>query len=267
MTTLDTLAPAGWRTGAGNVFRHESRVWWGTRRWWIQILLWSGILNGIFLGMMWVASEANQGGLRLEEPAIGVTEVFPQFLGLAILLSTIGVVVLTQGVMLDERRLGTLEWVLAKPVSRPGMVLAKYTAHAIPVLVVFVVVPWTVLYWLLSRELGEPWPLGEYLVVAGFVALLLLFTLALVLMLGVWTTSRALVVGLPIAAGILYDSVHLVATDTAGKLPFPWEMTTLSTLAAAGEPLPSLLPVLATVVWLILILGAAAWRFGRDDVV
>lgn len=267
MTLEAVPQAAGWNAGAGNVFRHESRLWWRSRRWWIQALLWTSLLNAIFLGMVWVASAANEGNLRLEEPAMGVGDILPQFVGLGTLLSTIGVVVLTQGIMLDERKVGTLEWVLAKPLSRTGMIIAKYAAHALPVLLVFVVLPWSGIYLLASRELGEPWPLGEFLGVAGLLALVHLFTLALVLMLGTWTTSRALVVGVPVGAVILYDSVHLFIDDMAGKLPFPWELTGAATMLAGGQPLVSVLPVVASVLWIGLVLAVAAWRFQRDDIV
>jgi ABC-2 type transport system permease protein len=266
MTIEAVPTVSGWRTGAGNVFRHESRLWWRTKRWWIQALLWTAILNLILLGMLWVASEANQGNLRLEEPAMGAADVFPQFVGLALLLSTIGVVVLTQGAILDERRAGTLEWVLAKPVSRTGMVIAKFWAHALPVLAVFVVLPWAVIYLQLSQESSEPWPVGEFMLVVALIALVHLFTVALVLMLGTWTTSRALVVGLPIGIAIMYDSVHLFLDDMAGRLPFPWELGGAATRAAAGEPLVSVVPVVATVLWVVTAMAVAAWRFQRDDI-
>jgi ABC-type transport system involved in cytochrome c biogenesis permease component len=267
MTTLD-LTPrtiTGWRAGAANVFAHESRLWWRSRRWWIQLLLWAGLLNGMLLGFLWIAAEANETAIRLEEPAVGVTEIFPQFLGLTVLLSTIGVVVLTQGIMLDERRQGTLEWMLAKPVSRTGVVVAKYAAHLIPVLVIFVVVPWSGLYWLLSRELGELWPVGQFVAVAGMVALVLAFTVALTLALGTWTTSRAVVVGVPIAAGLLYDTVHLFTEGWVGRLPFPWELTGSAVRVSAGEPLISWVPVGATMIWIVVVVAATAWRFRFDD--
>lgn len=268
MTTIDLVprSPAGWRAGLGNVFRHESRLWWSTRRWWMHLLLWTGLLGGMLQAFLWIAEQADEAGLRLEQPAVGIAEVFAQYLGIALLLSTIGVVVLTQSVMLDERREGILEWVLAKPVSRTGMVLAKLAAHGLPILLVFVVVPWVGLYGLLAVEAGERWPLGSYLTVVGLVALLLLFTVALTLLLGTWTTSRGLVIGVPIAAGMLYDGLHVFARDLAGQLPFPWELTTLATQAAAGATPTSVVPVVATVAWIVVAVALTAWRFEREEI-
>ena len=265
-TDVQPREGTGWTTGLGTIFRHESRIWWSGRRWWLQTILWTGILVGMMAALLWVASEANESGLRLEEPAVTVSDVFPQYLGLALVLSTIGVVVLTQGAMLDDRRTGTLEWVLSKPVSRAGMVLAKFAAHAVPVLIVFVLVPWSLLYGLLSRELGEPWPLGEYLTVVALVGLVLVFTVALTMLLGTWSTSRAVVVGIPIGLAFLYDAVHLIVDDLTGRLPFPWELSTLATQASAGEALTSAIPIVATVAWIGIALGATIWRFEREEV-
>jgi ABC-2 type transport system permease protein len=113
------------------VFVRESRLWWATRRWWILTLLWTAILNGLLVAFLWIAEQA-PAGPDGQQVMVGVAEVWPQYLPVAALLSTVGVVVLTQGVMLDERRSGTLEWVLTKPVSRTAFVLAKVTAHTLP---------------------------------------------------------------------------------------------------------------------------------------
>lgn len=255
-----------WTAGFGNVLRHESRHWWRGRRWWVQLLLWTVLLDGMLLALLWIADQANTTGLSLEEPAVAVADVFPQYIGIALLLSTIGVVVLTQGVMLDERRDGTLEWVLAKPVSRTAMVLAKLTAHVLPILLVFVVVPWTGLYLILSRANGGTWPVGEFLTVAGLVALMLVFIVAFTQLLGTWTTSRGFVIGVPIAAGMLYDGLHVFARDLAGQLPFPWELSILATQAAAGADFTSVVPIVATVAWTVAVVAATAWRFERDEI-
>lgn len=255
-----------WAAGFGNVLRHEGRHWWRGRRWWVQLLLWTVLLDGMLLALLWIADQANTTGLRLEEPAVGVADVFPQYIGIALLLSTIGVVVLTQGVMLDERRDGTLEWVLAKPVSRTAMVLAKFTAHVVPILLVVVTVPWAGVYLLLSRANGGSWPVGEFLTVVGLVALVLVFVVALTQLLGTWTTSRGMVIGVPIAAGMLYDGLHVFARDLTGQLPFPWELSTLAAQAAAGVELTSVVPVVATVVWIVAVVAATAWRFERDEI-
>ncbi|HSK91943.1 MAG TPA: ABC transporter permease subunit [Euzebyales bacterium] len=249
-----------WTAGFANVFVRESRRWWTTRRWWTQALLWTTVLNGLMLGFLWIAGQAAATG-----PAVGVREVWPQYVPIAVLLSTVGVVVLTQGVMLDERRSGTLEWVLAKPVSRTAFVLAKLAAHGMPTLFALLVVPWSGLYLLLSAQVDGVWPGAQFLAVAGLVALLLAFTVALTVLLGIATVSRGLVIGAPIAAVMLYDGAHVLARDLAGRLPFPWETTTVAVQLATGAPLASAIPITATLAWTAAAVLAACWRFEREQ--
>ena len=258
--------PAGrWTAGFGNVAALESRRWWTTHRWWTQALLWTAVLDGLLLAFLWIADQAAAVDPSGTGGNVGPAAVWAQYLPVAVLLSTVGVVVLTQGTVLDERRSGTLEWVLTKPVSRTGFVLAKLTATALPVLVAVVVVPWTGLYALLSAQGDGAWPLGPFLAVAGMVALLLLFTLALTILLGTATTSRGLVIGVPIAAVMLYDGVHVLARDLAGQLPFPWETTTSGVQIATGAGLVSPIPIIATIAWTAAAIVAACWTFEREQ--
>lgn len=260
-----SVGPAGSPTaGFGNVFRRESRRWWTTRRWWVQTLLWTAILDGMLLSFLWITrmAETNE---QLSATAVGVNEVWPQFVPIAVVLSTVGVVVLSQGVVLDERRSGVLRWVLTKPVSRSAFLLAKFCAQVLPVLLAVVVVPWAGLFAILSLQVDGVWPVGEFLAVAGTVALLMAFTVALTLLLGTATTSRGMVIGVPIAAVMLYDGVHVLADDLAGRLPFPWEATTSAVQMATGAPLTSPVPLMATALWTVAAVGAALWWFAREE--
>ena len=257
-------ASARWTAGFANVFARESRRWWGGARWWSQALLWTALLDGLLLAFLWIAEQAASGG-QGGAPTIGAAEVWAQYLPVAVLLSTVGVVVLTQGVLLDERRSGSLQWVLTKPVSRTAFVVAKFAAHLLPVLVTLVVVPWAGLFALLSMQVDGTWPLGRFLAAAGLVALLLAFTLSLTVLLGTLTTSRGLVIGAPIAAVMLYDGVHVLVRDLAGRLPFPWEVTTVAVRLATGAPLSSVIPVVAAALWTVVAVGVACWRFEHEQ--
>lgn len=253
-------ATARWTAGFGNVFARESRRWWTTPRWWVQTLLWTAVLNGLLLAFLWIADQAAATG-----QAVGVRAVWAQYLPVAVLLSTVGVVVLTQGVMLDERRAGTLEWVLTKPVSRTAFVLAKLAAHGLATLVAVLVVPWSGLYALLSVQATGSWSIARFLATAGLVGLLLAFTVALTVLLGTTTSGRGVVVGVPIAAVMLYDGVHVLARDVAGQLPFPWETTTIAVQLAAGASQVSMIPVVATALWTAVVIAVACWRFEHEQ--
>ena len=40
--------------GFANLFHKENRAWWGTRRWWINALLWTGMLGGLVSLMLFM---------------------------------------------------------------------------------------------------------------------------------------------------------------------------------------------------------------------
>ena len=60
MTTIPRVIPAtnpalqlvtehGWRRGFANLLHNENRMWWGTRKWLVHLLLWLIVLNGLIL--------------------------------------------------------------------------------------------------------------------------------------------------------------------------------------------------------------------------
>jgi hypothetical protein len=53
----------------------------------------------------------------------------------------------------------------------------------------------------------------------------------------------------------------------------PWMITipvgqspaTLAMLAMQGQPLPTIMPIPATAIWVVIFVGIALWRFGREE--
>jgi hypothetical protein len=56
--------------GFANLFRKENRAWWGTRRWWMNALLWSGGLGGLVSMMLFILPSMAE--------ATGVTRMLPR---------------------------------------------------------------------------------------------------------------------------------------------------------------------------------------------
>ncbi len=58
-STFQAVNARGWRIGFGNILRHENAKWWRSRRWLINILIWTLLVNGILLAsLMSDAAEA-----------------------------------------------------------------------------------------------------------------------------------------------------------------------------------------------------------------
>ena len=101
MTTNSELFPLkehGWRQGLATLTNKENQAWWGTRKWWVQSLIWAAIINGFFAMMLWLIP------LSDPEEALPPSEVKNLFIILFSTFSTIGVIVLNQSAIVGEKQ-------------------------------------------------------------------------------------------------------------------------------------------------------------------
>jgi hypothetical protein len=236
-------------------------MWWSTGRWWRQGLLWAGILNGLLIAMLWLLPALLSDVEGGDAVAADLFVTASQFAELAAVISAAGVVILMQGVLLDDLRLGLTEWMLSKPLSRPSLVLAKLGGHLSGLLLAVVVIPWIGVYALLSVAAGEPWPLGRWLGTVVLVALFVTFHLALVVALSVWTGRRGTVLAIPLALLVGVDVLIGAAPTLADWLPYVLNRVGAAVLVRGA--LPATGPVLATIGWTAALILAAVWRFKR----
>jgi len=176
---LQPITARGWRRGFANLLRKELGQWWSTRRWWVQLLIWLLLLNGITTFMM------------LEDPAaIGFTpleqaqEIVSTFFLMGAVVTAIGVITTLQGAIVGERQLGTAAWVMPKPAARPAFLLAKAVAHTIGFAVTAAVIPAIVFYIEAQLVLSMSLAPAQYLAGVALLVLGQLFYLALTLLLG-----------------------------------------------------------------------------------
>ena len=263
-TTTIPLVPSrerAWRMGLGNMLRKENFAWWHTRRWWIQCLLWALLLNGMVeINIRGDMNPANAGLNYLTSAGIGLA---------------IGVIVMMQDSILSERHSGTTAWVLSKPLHRPAYILAKVVAYAFAFLLTGPVFSGALLYLQLSLHgLEGMVPLG-FVEAMGLVYLNQLFYMTLALMLATLFDTRGPVLGISLGlalAGLLVGfSTSTALTRLLAEI-LPWQFTIpfganspLAGYLAFGEPLPTVVPVIATVLWCLIFVGVALWRIGREE--
>ena len=243
--------------GFGNMFRKEVGQWWGTRTWWVQILIWVLLLNGI--STIVALTEAGTPGEVLQE-------VMLTFLPMSLGAIGIGTVITVQGAIVGEKELGTAAWVMSKPASRAAFILAKTFAYAIGYWVTAIIIPSTI-FFITMRQL-VPAPLAVMPFIAGvtLVALGQLFYLALTLMLGTFFNSRGPIAGI----GIAFIMTGLLLK---GFIPFqvmivtPWPLPDVAAGLALGTELPSVwpIPIIAVAVWIVVMTAVALWRFEREE--
>ena len=261
---LQSVNPQSRLMGFANLFRKEHNDWWHTRTWWIHSIVWLLLINGIVLAVLKAPVPEDVPGA----PPQSGTMIFVIMSGL---MTGLGVILVIQGAILDEKKSGTAAWVLSKPLSRPAFILAKLAANSLAALLIMIALQGVVAFIQLSAFDPAPPRLVPFLGGVGLLALHLLFYLTLTLMLGTIFKDRAAVMG--IAIGLLFGAQFIVQIAPVLINVMPWLLVMplgiypfpIAELVILGQPLPTVTPIIGTVVLSIVFVGVAVWRFEREE--
>jgi len=258
--------------GFSNLFRKENRAWWGTRRWWINALLWTGLLCGLTAIMLFVPSEEVNEATEAEITQAGGLLAYILLLGLNIFFQfgvpvlAIGTVILAQDLIIGEKQSGVAEWLLSKPVTRRAYVLAKLAANALGVFALLVGLPSVVAYGMLSLRMGAPFPLMPFLSAVGIMTVHTLFYLTLTLMLGTIFNNRGPILGIALASvlggGMLGGFIKPLLYVT------PWMLPKVAVLTATGQAIPAemgIASLVATALWSVVFIFVAFAKFEKME--
>jgi ABC-2 type transport system permease protein len=263
--------------GMGNMLAKELSSWWRTRRWWLQCLIWLILLNGLTaLVLKSVHSEpevaieprSDMSAPMAETPTVAGLIVFLAMSGIALPIAAIST---GQDSVLGERHSGTAAWVLSKPISRTAFILGKLIANGLGFLATGIVFPGVIVYLEITILGGAPLPWLAFAGAMGLVYLNLLFYLTLAMVLGTLCNGRGPVLGITLALLIGFQLILMLAPWLAEVMP--WTLLSsagqggapLAMLLAQGQPLPTVAPIIATVLWCMLFVVIAIWRFGREE--
>jgi ABC-2 type transport system permease protein len=264
---LQSVQESGWLMGFSNLLRKDFGEWWQTRAWRIHVIIWTLLINGIVLAVVNVPAEASQGGAPAQDP---ITTGVMLFTIMTALCTGIGIIIVMQGTIIDEKKSGTAAWVLSKPVSRAGFILSKFIANAASAFVIMIALQSVIAYIILTA-FGGSFSIGNWIVGTLLLALHLFFYLTLTLMLSVFANDRGPVIGIPIAILFLAQMVLNVmpqlgqVTPWTIMYPMGQDTPSLAQQALLGQPLPSILPIIASVIWCIVFVAAAIWRFRKEE--
>jgi ABC-2 type transport system permease protein len=243
--------------GFGNMLRKELGQWWGTRTWWVQTLIWVLILNGITTIVALTESLPSNELLQ---------EVVQTFLPMSVGAIGMGTIITVQGAIVGEKQLGTAAWAMSKPASRSAFILAKILAYVIGFWITAIIIPTIIFIAVTMPLIPAHLSLMPFLAGVALVALGQLFYLTLTLMLGTFYNSRGPITGIGI--GFIMTGLLL-----KGFIPMqvlivtPWPLPDVAAGLALGTSLPSIwpVPILATVIWIVLMTAVALWRFEREE--
>jgi ABC-2 type transport system permease protein len=261
------IPPAGKGTwlGFGNLFRKENQRWWKNRRWWIQLLLWAVVLNGMLVAILFVLPNILPQNAEVTGKIDIISTGLQYFFGLSMLGVGVGTVVLTQDEFIQEKQLGTAEWVLSKPASRTSFYLSKLVSNWIAILILLVLVQCLIAFGLFLAAGGDLNPLnfGFGIIIA---AVHMTFYLTLTLLVGVIANNRGKVIGIPL--GILLGGGLVVDLVKPLFYTSPFGLGKIAISTVAGVPLPGnmYIPVILTVIWSMLFVLLALWRINRMEV-
>ncbi|MCA9972537.1 MAG: ABC transporter permease [Anaerolineales bacterium] len=258
---LQAIEGDGWRRGLAPMLRREGRKWWRGRYGLVQLILWPVLLNGMLAFALFLLPRmATADGV-----AISAAEVLDtgrqMFFGLGMVALSIGVIVLLQDAIIEEKLSGTAEWILSKPLSRTAYWLAKLLPNLAGMAITLILTPGVIGYFLFARAAPGAIPAAQFWASWGMVALNLCFYATLTLMLGVLLRSRTLLLG--VAIGVLFGG-QVIPVGQLG-LYTPWPLFQMVLLPAMGQAVPpELLTVLvSTAVWSGIFSAVAIWRMNR----
>lgn len=188
-----------WYAGTKNLISRELRYERSAMYWIQQLLIWTFLANGFVV-------------LFLSLPADMLAEVLPlpqdtfsllMFFNMLVLLFSIFIPVLLQGIVIDEKLSGTAAWILSKPVSKKAYLLSKLTAGILAIMGVSVVIQGVIAYGVFIAY-GYTLNIPGFLMNLGLTGILVAYIASLTVMVGTLTTSRGKV--LAVAVGLTLGS-------------------------------------------------------------
>jgi ABC-2 type transport system permease protein len=257
---FELVSERGWLRGWSNMLRSGLARWFKTRTWWVQCLIWGGLVGGLVSAVAFNPDSP---------PAVDLFTIFAVFVGL---FPAVGVIIIMQDALVGEKREGTAAWVLSKPVTRPVFVLSKVVANSLGVLATMVVVPSLIGCSIISITKHFIINPLNLVLVMGVIFLSHFFFLSLTLMLGTFFNSRGPVIGIPLA--ILLLQQNIIGILPIFRFVLPWNL-----VIPPGDT-PSLLlsiilksPIQSEhLITLAIIIGESLlfvliglWRFNREE--
>jgi ABC-2 type transport system permease protein len=255
---LNLVQERGWRRGLNNMLRAEFGKWWGTRQWWIQSLIWIGVINGILAGVLWSSGEVN---------FIEGIDLYSVFSGL---FPAVAVVIILQDALVGEKESGTAAWVLSKPVSRVSFVISKLFANTLGVLVTMILLPGLIAFLQISLASGGLLPPLHFLAGQAVLGINLLLYLSLTLMLGTFFSHRGPVIGIPLA---LVFGQQMLLNIPGAIYVLPWSLAvpvddSAGSIASAlmrGNSPALWSPLYAALILIVVFAFVGLWRFEKEE--
>ncbi len=262
-TVFDLVDERGWRRGLGNLMKGQFSGWFQSSKWWRHALIWLAAVNLILLfATIGMSGEAeNEAG---DSPLM----LYGVFGGMFV---AIGVMIIMQAVIVGEKKSGTAAWVMSKPVTRTSFLVSRLIGSTLGILVTAVLLPGLIAYITLSVFGTEGWlsPLN-FLAGVAVLAVSAFFWLTLTLMSGTFFDSVAGVIAVPMVTFFAMWFLPMYITPlihVSQVILFvgPGDDLSVSLSLFNGEAPFSWIPLISSILFSIVFIAVAIWRFNRQE--
>jgi ABC-2 type transport system permease protein len=262
-TVFDLVDERGWRRGLGNLMKGQFSGWFQSSKWWRHALIWLAVINLILLfATIGMSGEAeNEAG---DSPLM----LYGVFGGMFV---AIGVMIIMQAVIVGEKKSGTAAWVMSKPVTRTSFLVSRLIGSTVGILLTAVLLPGLIAYITVSVFGTEGWlsPLN-FLAGVAVLAVSAFFWLTLTLMSGTFFDSVAGVIAIPMVTFFAMWFLPMYITPLIHVSPVilfvgPGDDLSVSLSLFNGEAPFSWIPLIASILFSIVFIAVAIWRFNRQE--
>jgi ABC-type transport system involved in multi-copper enzyme maturation permease subunit len=224
-------------------------------------VIWVLILNGLHMMILYLSGQESSIPLRNSFESLSI------FLTLMGAMTPFGVMILTQGAIVEEKKSGTAEWVLSAPLSREAFILSKLVVNMLWIFGTLVLLQGVVYEFVLAGFGMEIIPIGSLMKGLFLHGYHLLFWLTLTLMLGAFFKGRGAVIGIPV---LLLGFQDLIADFSRVYLPglelwLPKRIEEIAAQVTLGGSVSSFVPLITIGLQIVVFTIVAFWRFKREE--
>jgi len=260
-TKLQPNTSTGPLAGFGNMLKIEGSRWLSPRTLITQSLAWFFAINFIVAMPLIVAPMVDGSEIISLKMA---TEVF---IGIFSMVIAVGTIIVMQSALVGEKQSGTAAWILTNPITRTSFILSKLLTNTLGLLFVAITLQGAIGYGIVSYAIGYLVPVNAFLVSMGLQTLHTLFYITLTMALGAFFNTRGPIMGIGIMMTMIQDLFSGFIGQYVPWFPYilPRMLNMGSILVLRGVELPTSLPIIAIIAYILAFTGLAIWRFKRTE--
>ncbi|MFX1448907.1 MAG: ABC transporter permease [Promethearchaeota archaeon] len=253
---LNVVVEKRWQNSFLNLLSIEFGGWWKSKSWLVMTIIWVGVIDGFTIMIL------------LGNPEIDlITALF--FYGFSGgLFPPIAIILTMQNSIVGEKKSGTAEWVLSKPVSRKSFILAKWLGNSLNVFITMALFPGIVGYFIFSLLYGNWLFFPSFLLAITLLGLTLIFFVTFTLMCGTFLNNAGAVAGIPMVFN--FTQQFLMGIPYANyiipqSIYFTPNETPVIASVVLGTPIFSIIPIISVIIMIIVFLLISLFQFEKSE--